>query len=180
VATASRNFAFANAPPAIGLAGYVFFIVTAGLVASVARALGEEIGWRGFLVPQLAKLYGFVAVSLISGLLWSAYHYPSMLLGGYGPAGPSIWYQVVCFTVMTTSLGFIVAWLRLRSGSVWPAALLHGLHNTIVQAIFTPLTTNTGHTDWYIDEFGAALAVTTMIGAIIVSRDMLRSPGRGR
>jgi hypothetical protein len=42
------------------------------------------------------------------------------------------------------------------------------VHNAIVQFIFTPLTTNTGHTDWYIDEFGAALAVTTVIGAIIV------------
>ena len=52
------------------------------------------------------------------------------------------------------------------SGSVWPAAILHGVHNTIVQSIFTPLTTNTGHTDWYIDEFGAALVVTTMIGAL--------------
>jgi membrane protease YdiL (CAAX protease family) len=47
-------------------------------------------------------------------------------------------YQFVCFTVMTTSLGFIAAWLRLRPGSVWPPAILHGMHNTIVQAIFTP------------------------------------------
>jgi hypothetical protein len=54
--------------------------------------------------------------------------------------------------------------------------LLHGVHNTIVQAIFTPLTTNTGHTDWYIDEFGSALAVTTLVGAVIAWWNMRSSP----
>jgi uncharacterized protein len=42
------------------------------------------------------------------------------------------------------------------------------VHNTIVQSIFTPLTTDTGHTDWYIGEFAAVLAITTAIGAIVV------------
>jgi uncharacterized protein len=127
-------------------------------------------------VPHLAKVTGFAGVGLISGLMWAAWHYPSMLLGEYGPGGTPDWYKFICFTVMTTSLGFIAAWLRLRSGSVWPAALLHGVHNTIVQSIFTPLTTNTGHTDWYIDEFGAALAVTTLIGAIIAWRKRAELP----
>jgi membrane protease YdiL (CAAX protease family) len=166
-AAVTRDYGFGSAPAAVGLIGYVLLTVTAGLVLSVARALGEELGWRGFLVPQLAKVTSFVGVGLISGLLWTAWHFPSMLLGEYGPSGTPDWYKFTCFTVMTTSLAFIAAWLRLRSGSVWPAAILHGVHNTIVQSIFTPLTTNTGATDWYIDEFGAALAVTTVIGAII-------------
>jgi membrane protease YdiL (CAAX protease family) len=166
-ATVTHDYGFGSAPAAVGLIGYLLLTVTASLVMSIARALGEELGWRGFLVPQLAKVTGFVGVGLISGLLWAAWHYPSMLLGEYGPGSTPDWYKLICFTVMTTALGFIAAWLRLRSGSVWPAALLHGVHNTIVQQIFTPLTTNTGPTDWYIDEFGTALAVTTVIGAII-------------
>ena len=166
-ATVSRDYGFGSAPASVGLVAYVLLTVTAGLVLSIARALGEELGWRGFLVPHLAKVTSFAGLGLISGLMWTAWHFPSMLLGEYGSFGTPGWYRVVCFTVMATSLGFIAAWLRLRSGSVWPAALLHGMHNTIVQSIFTPLTTNTGPTDWYIDEFGAALAVTTLIGAII-------------
>jgi len=71
---------------------------------------------------------------------------------------------------MVVSSAFIAAWLRLRSGSVWPAAIYHGAHNLFVQLIFTPLTTNTGHTAWYIDEFGAGLALTTLLGAIVVWR----------
>ena len=167
-ASVTRNYGFAGAPAAVGLIGYVLVTMTAGVIIAIARALGEELGWRGFLVPQLAKLYSFAGVGLISGLMWAAWHYPPMLMGEYGPAGTPAWYRFICFTVMTTALAFIAAWLRLRSGSVWPAAILHGVHNTIVQSIFTPLTTNTGHTDWYIDEFGAALVVTTVIGAIIV------------
>ncbi len=167
-ASVTRNYGFGGAPAAVGLVCYVLVTITAGLVIAIARALGEELGWRGFLVPQLAKLFSFAGVGLISGLMWAAWHYPSMLMGEYGPEGTPAWYKFICFTVMTTSIAFIAAWLRLRSGSVWPAAILHGVHNTIVQSIFTPLTTNTGHTDWYIDEFGAALVVTTLIGAIIV------------
>ena len=166
-AAVSRDYGFGSAPASVGLVAYVLLTVTAGLVLSIARALGEELGWRGFLVPHLAKVTGFAGIGLISGLMWTAWHFPSMLLGEYGSFATPDWYRVLCFTVMATSLGFIAAWLRLRSGSVWPAALLHGMHNTIVQSIFTPLTTNTGPTDWYIDEFGAALAVTTLIGAII-------------
>jgi membrane protease YdiL (CAAX protease family) len=169
-ATVTRDYGFAGAPAVGGLIGYVLLILTAGMTLSLARALGEEIGWRGFLVPQLAKLTSFTGVGLISGVMWSAWHYPGMLFGSYDFAGTPAWYGLICFTVMATSLGFIAAWLRLRSGSVWPAVILHGVHNTIVQSIFTPLTTNTGHTDWYIGEFGAALAVTTAIGAIIVWR----------
>lgn len=167
-ATVTHDYGFAGAAAVWGLIGYVLLTLTAGLIPSLARALGEEIGWRGFLVPQLAKVTNFTGVGLISGVMWSAWHYPAMLTGNYNFAGTPAWYGLICFTVMATSLGFIAAWLRLRSGSVWPAVILHGVHNAIVQFIFTPLTTNTGHTDWYIDEFGAALAVTTVIGAIIV------------
>jgi uncharacterized protein len=178
-ATVTRDYGFAGAPPAWGLIGYVVLITTAGLIMSISRALGEELGWRGYLVPQLAKVTGFVGIGLISGLLWSAWHYPSMLLGEYSTGSTPDWYRYGCFTIMTTALGFITAWLRLRSGSVWPPAILHAVHNTIVQSIFTPLTKNTGHTDWYIDEFGAALVVTTVIGAIIVYRKRNDLPGAG-
>ena len=72
-ATVTRNYGFAGAPAAVGLIGYVLVTMTAGLIIATARALGEELGWRGFLVPQLAKLFGFAGVGLISGLMWAAW-----------------------------------------------------------------------------------------------------------
>lgn len=160
-------YGLASLPLGLALVAYVLITMTAGLVPKTGRALGEEIGWRGFLVPELAKVMGFGGVGLVSGLMWAAWHYPLILFSNYN-AGTQAWYALTCFTVMVVAQSYIAAWLRLRSGSVWPAALLHGSHNMFVQLIFTPLTTNTGPTAYIIDEFGAGLAITSVIGAIIV------------
>jgi len=152
-----------------GLALTLFVLLTAtfGLVGKTSRALGEEIGWRGFLVPELAKVVGFSGVGIISGLMWAVYHFPVLLFGGYN-AGTSAWYGLPCFTIMVVADSFIMAWLTLRSGSLWPAAILHGSHNLFIQSIFTPLTRDTGPTRYIIDEFGIGLALTTTITAIVL------------
>jgi len=167
VAKMAKEYGLMALPIPLALTSYVLLTISVGLIPKTARALGEEIGWRGFLVPELAKVTSFTGVGLISGLMWAAWHYPSILFSNYNEGTPA-WYALTCFTVMVVSSGFIAAWLRLRSGSVWPAAIYHGAHNMFIQLIFTPLTTNTGNTAWYIDEFGAGLAITSAIGAIIV------------
>ena len=48
---------------------YVALMGTFGLVGSMSRALGEEIGWRGFLVPEMSKTFSFTATALISGIV---------------------------------------------------------------------------------------------------------------
>jgi uncharacterized protein len=127
--------------------------------------LGEEIGWRGFLVPELFKKMGFTGTALFSGIIWALWHYP-VLIGADYNAGTPAWYGLTCFTVMVLALSFIFAWLRLKSGSLWTAALLHASHNLYVQAIFTPLTHKSGSTAWFIDEFGLALPIVTIAFAI--------------
>jgi membrane protease YdiL (CAAX protease family) len=136
-----------------------------GLIRSVASALGEEIGWRGFLVPELSKTTSFTVTSLVSGIVWSLWHYPILIYGDYN-AGTPTWYGLMCFTVMVISISFVFAWMRLKSGSLWTAAILHGSHNLYVQAIFTPLTRDTGKTAWYIDEFGCVLPLVAIAFAI--------------
>jgi membrane protease YdiL (CAAX protease family) len=165
----AKAYGFAELPLGIALITYVLITMTAGFVPKTARALGEEIGWRGFLVPELAKVTGFAGVGFISGLMWAAWHFPAILFSNYN-AGTPAWYALSCFTVMVVAQSFIFAWLRLRSDSVWPAAFLHGSHNMFVQLIFTPLTVNTGPTAYVIDEFGAGLAIASVIGAVIVWR----------
>jgi hypothetical protein len=66
---------------------------------------------------------------------------------------------------MVISLAIPLAWLRLRSASVWPAALLHASHNLFVQGFFDRVTVDTGRTRWLTTEFGAALAVTIGVTA---------------
>jgi len=152
---------------------------TLGLIPKLARALGEEIGWRGFLVPELSKVVSFPAIGLISGLMWATYHYPVLIFADYN-AGTPIWYGLGCFTVMVVADSFILAWLALRSGSLWPAAILHASHNLFIQSICTPLTRDTGPTKYIIDEFGIGLVITITIGAIMVSRQRRQLPANGR
>ncbi|MGA2097052.1 MAG: type II CAAX endopeptidase family protein [Candidatus Acidiferrum sp.] len=151
--------------PWISIVLGTLLIATYGLLRSMTSALGEEIGWRGFLVPELSKTCSFTTTSLISGIIWSVWHYPVLIFSDYN-AGTPTWYGLTCFTVMVVSISFVFAWMRLKSGSLWTGAILHGSHNLYIQAIFTPLTRNTGKTAWFIDEFGCVLPVVAIAFAI--------------
>lgn len=154
-----------RASPAISAIVYVLLAGSFGMAKGLASSLGEEIGWRGFLVPELFRNIGFTGTALISGVVWSCWHYPLLIWADYN-SGTATWYGLTCFTVMVISIAFVFAWMRLKSGSVWTAALLHTSHNLYIQAIFTPLTRNTGKTAWYIDEFGAVLPLVALVFAI--------------
>lgn len=172
----AEQFGWSDLPPGIVLTLFVILTATIGLVGKTSRALGEEIGWRGFLVPELSKVVGFTGVGLISGLMWAAYHFPILLFADYNKGAPA-WYSLVCFTLMVVADSFILAWLTLRSNSLWPAAIFHGSHNLFIQSIFTPLTRDTGSTKYIIDEFGIGLVITVTIAAIMAWRSFVRSKG---
>jgi uncharacterized protein len=151
--------------PARSTVVYALLMGTFGLVGSLAHTLGEEIGWRGFLVPELSKTMSFTGTALISAIVWACWHYPVLIWGDYNAGTPS-WYGLTCFTILVFGASFIFAWVRLKSGSLWTGAMLHASHNLYIQAILTPLTTNTGKTAWFIDEFGAVLPLVVAAFAI--------------
>lgn len=152
--------------PGLTILLFVLLAGTFGLPRSTASALGEEIGWRGFLVPELFKITSFTKTALISGLIWATWHYPVLLFADYNSGTPA-WYGLTCFTIVVIGISFPLGWLRLKSGSLWTAAILHASHNLFIQSIFTPLTTDTGITEYLIDEFGAALALISIVVAFI-------------
>lgn len=154
-----------HASPVLSTVIYVLVAGTFGVIKSMASALGEEIGWRGFLVPQLFKSFSFTATALISGVIWACWHFPLLIWGDYNSGTPT-WFGLSCFSVLVISISFVFAWMRLKSGSLWTAAILHASHNLYIQAIFTPMTRNTGKTAWYIDEFGAVLPLVALGFAI--------------
>jgi uncharacterized protein len=65
--------------------------------------------------------------------------------------------------ISVTSMAVILAWLRLRSGSLWPAALYHAVHNLVIQRVFDGSTINTGPTKWLTTEFGIGLVILAVI-----------------
>jgi len=125
---------------------------------SVLSAFGEELGWRGLLVPELAKMMSYGKLVLLSAFIWALYHYPIILFSGYRSTAP-LWYATIMFTLDVFAISFIFAWLRLRSGSVWPAVVLHASHNLIIQRVFDVLTTDRGPTSFITSEFGIGLVV---------------------
>jgi uncharacterized protein len=156
VANMGQSFGLGALPARAAIALYFLFSATVGMVRSCSSALGEEIGWRGFLVPQLAKSHSYTVTALASGIIWSIWHYPVLIFADYNSGTPT-WYALLCFTVMVVSISFVLAWMRLKSGSLWTAMLLHASHNLFIQGFFDPITTDTGRTKYIIGEFGAAL-----------------------
>jgi membrane protease YdiL (CAAX protease family) len=152
-----------------GLAGFLANALTLGVLQAAVLALGEEIGWRGLLVPQMARITSFSRTALITGLIWGLWHVPLILFGDYNTGTPW-WYALLCFTVLIVGMNFAFTWLRLASGSIWPSVLMHASHNLIIQGVFDRLTVDTGNTLFFTTEFGAMLAILGIIVAIIFSR----------
>jgi len=144
---------------------YVVFTGIFGMAINSAAALGEEIGWRGFLTPELSKITSYTNTSLITGFTWAIWHFPILIFADYN-SGTPVWYGLTCFTVMVVSSCFIYTWFRLKSNSLWTGVILHASHNLFIQSIFTPLTSDTGHTKYFIDEFGVLLPIVSVIAGI--------------
>ena len=143
--------------------------IALGTLQSLLSATGEEIGWRGFLVPTLARRMSFGRAAVVSGAIWALWHWPLIIFADYNAGAPT-WYSLLWFTVMVVALGVPFAWLRLRSGSLWPAAVLHATHNLFVQAFFDRVTVDTGRTRWLTTEFGAVLALAVVVTALVFWR----------
>jgi len=157
------TFGFPNSPRAATLFLAIPMYAVLGVISSTARALGEEIGWRGFLLPRLVQQFGFTLGCLVSGCIWAAWHYPALLFADYN-AGTKPAYALTCFTLMVIADAYILGWLRLKSGSLWPAAILHASHNLFIQAIFDRMTAPVGKALYITTEFGCGLVLT--IGAV--------------
>jgi membrane protease YdiL (CAAX protease family) len=117
----------------------------------------EEWGWRGFLLPKLLPLGQWPAL-LLTGSLWGLWYSPVVLLGYDYPLHPK--FGIILMIIFCVIFGVLLGWLRLATGSVWPAAIGHGALNTaggfayVVadanQAIDTAQVTILGWTGWIL------------------------------
>ena len=114
-------------PAEVLLIGQFINIFLASWFINLVPALGEEIGWRGWLTPQLLPL-GVVPTIVITGVIWGLWHTPLILLGHNYPHLPG-WLAVGAMVIFCTVIGGVLAWLTIRTNSVWPAALGHSTIN---------------------------------------------------
>ena len=117
------------------------YILQNGLLAitlappvNMLLAVGEEAGWRGYMMPRLKERFGLLSGRLLGGVIWGVWHWPIMLLTGYeygtnylgAPVlGLAVW-CVACFALNT-----LLDWLYEKTGCIWVSAMAHGAFNAI-------------------------------------------------
>jgi len=102
--------------------------ILVGPLINTLFAVGEELGWRGFLLPELLPL-GQNRAILISGLIWGVWHTPVILQGHNYPEAPVL--GIFLMTAFTILLGAFLSWLYFKTGSPWAPALGHGSVNAV-------------------------------------------------
>ena len=113
-----------------------FMLITVAAIIPAALfnmlfALGEEIGWRGFLYPELSDRVGKAKACLITGIIWGLWHTPINIMGyNYGlgyPGYPVSGIAAMCLSCIV--LGTWGSYLADRTDSIWAPALFHGSIN---------------------------------------------------
>lgn len=110
----------------IGAIGLLIGMLVAGVTINTVLAFGEEFGWRGYLLWELAPL-GFWKASALIGLFWGLWHTPLVLAGLNYPSFPLL--GVVLFTGICMLFSPLYTYLVAKANSMLPAALLHGVFN---------------------------------------------------
>lgn len=126
LAAAAIQRAAVGSWPSFGTESVVVMI--AGTIVSTPAQAGEEIGWRGFLLPGLSKRVGVRAASVIVGVIWAAWHLPFFFIAGTDKWGQSFPAYLGGLTAMSVAM----AWLYWRThGSLLLTMLMHSALNNI-------------------------------------------------
>lgn len=160
--------------PEYGMVGVIadFFFVL--VVFTPTFILAEEVGIRGYLLPKLLPL-GMGRALLLSGLVWAAWHLILFYLTPLFPTGNAlVFVPLVVGTIVAAS--FLFGYFRLYTASVWPGAIAHAVHNSLVDtlgaltATSLPVLVNL----YLVGDNGILIVVTTALGAAWVGHILRR------
>ncbi len=140
---------------------------TLGALVLLPAAAGEEIGWRGYLLPRLIEARAPRPV-VLSGLIWGAWHLVPLLASGY-VAGPSPLFSATNLLVTTTALGCILASMRLDTGSIWPSVVAYAAWNAVINGAFNRATHGEGATFW-TGESGFLVMLVLVLVTLVMGR----------
>lgn len=149
--------------PSVRLWKYLFISLVAGGLWSCKSAAGEEIGWRGYMLTRLMKA-GLPAPIFISGFIWALWHLP-LVLGRQYASVPATSLRIVIFFIDITAAGYVFAWLRLYSASIWPCIWAHGVWNAVIPGAFDTVTA--GGNIW-VGEAGLLTAAAVIVFSVVL------------
>ncbi|WP_042285234.1 CPBP family intramembrane glutamic endopeptidase [Nocardiopsis alba] len=158
----------------------VLGMVMVSFVPTLLMCFGEELGWRGYLLPRLLPL-GVWPALLVSGVVHGLWHGPQLLIhslsGSFGPG------DVLTFLASVVLLGVVLGWLRLVSRSVWPAVVGHAANNAFLMVIPITLMHADGSNDPGLYPGGngglIGLAVTALAALVVTLFLRKRVSGAG-
>lgn len=161
----AKSFGMTISSPWLVMLAVLALNGTLGLFVAFG-GIGEELGWRGFLVPELVKHYTFTQTCLFSGVIWSVYHWPLIYFHLAPRLDVSPWPLLAFSFFAGVALSTIMAWFRLKSGSVWPAVIFHMTLNINNQGFYEGMTVKTSWITHYVSgEHGQMLGlVATAFG----------------
>jgi uncharacterized protein len=143
------------------------FLIEVGIMA-LTFALFEEIGIRGYLLPKLLSL-GTTRALALSGVIWATWHMPLILLTPIFPVGNKF-ISLPLFYGTVVAASFIFGYLRIYTGSVWPASIAHAVHNAAWGTLgaFTVASSPVLVNLYLVGDFGILILVGAIIAAIWV------------
>ena len=102
-----------------------------GPVINIIPTMGEELGWRGYLLPKLREFFSDPVALVITGVIWGIWHIPVIAMGhNYGTDYPGYpWLGVLAMIVFCVTLGIIEGYATIKLDSAIPAAMIHSTVN---------------------------------------------------
>ena len=102
-----------------------------GPIINILFTLGEELGWRGYLLQKLSKEYSVQKSIIISGIIWGIWHAPIIAMGhnyGTGYIGAP-WLGIFAMIVFCVVCGSYLSYLAIKTQSAIPCAIAHSAIN---------------------------------------------------
>ncbi|PUA81165.1 CPBP family intramembrane glutamic endopeptidase [Nocardioides currus] len=153
-----------------GLLWWALNIVTT-LASMTVLFVGEEIGWRGYLLPRLQQLTSRRRAALVAGLAHGCFHLPLILIATTYDEFGSRWFVAPMVVATLTLGGVFYAYLWDRTGSVWPVAMAHGAINSAFGWGAAAVVGSQTDLAYVAGESGVAtFGVVAVLGALLLAR----------
>lgn len=155
---------------AAALPGWALNLAVA-LVLPTVVILGEEIGWRGYLLPRFQQVTGRRRAAVATGFAHGLFHLPLILIATTYDTGGARWIVAPSAVLTITAAGVLYAWLRDRSKTVWPVAIAHNMANTVFDLGASAVVATSGSSLAYVaGETGFATLGACAVAALVLLR----------
>lgn len=150
--TVLKELIASNSEPGLSAPALLIFqvmqLVAIGPVINIIPTLGEELGWRGYLLPKLRSFFSDRIAVVITGVIWGIWHLPIIIMGhNYGTNYTGYpWLGILAMIVFCIVLGVIEGYIYIKMESVIPVAMIHSAVNAgaalpicLVKGVYNPL-----------------------------------------